>query len=37
VPRKARLDLIYQKNRTICMDLWLIVLTARKVVPRRQG
>lgn len=28
VPRKARLDLIYQRNRTICMDLWLIKKTA---------
>ncbi|NVO25928.1 sugar transferase [Donghicola sp. C2-DW-16] len=27
VPRKARLDLIYQKNRNLCMDLWLIKKT----------
>ncbi|MEY8882335.1 sugar transferase [Donghicola sp. XS_ASV15] len=27
VPRKATLDLIYQENRTICMDLWLLKQT----------
>ncbi|WP_373354671.1 sugar transferase [Pseudoroseicyclus sp. CXY001] len=36
IPRKARLDLIYQKNRTIWMDLWLIGRTA--MTPfRRKG
>ncbi|MGZ9809433.1 sugar transferase [Pseudoroseicyclus sp. H15] len=36
VPRKARLDLIYQKNRTIWMDLWLVGRTA--LTPfRRKG
>lgn len=28
VPRKAALDLIYQRNRSLCMDLWLIKKTA---------
>lgn len=27
VPRKARLDLIYQRNRSICLDLWIILRT----------
>lgn len=27
VPRKAHLDLIYQRRRTICMDIWLMVRT----------
>lgn len=31
IPRKARLDLIYQRNRTICMDLWLMWLTAARI------
>lgn len=30
VPQKARLDLIYQRRRTICLDLWLIWLTAKR-------
>ena len=30
VPRKARLDLIYQRRRTLCSDLRLIALTAAK-------
>jgi len=35
VPRKAALDLIYQKNRSACMDLWLIVWTMAKFIPSR--
>lgn len=35
VPRKARLDLIYQENRTLCFDLWLILQTAKKPFQRR--
>lgn len=27
VPTKAKLDLIYQKKRNICMDMWLIMKT----------
>jgi len=34
VPRKARLDLIYQARRSMCMDLWLILRTAGKVTGR---
>lgn len=30
VPQKARLDLIYQRRRDFCMDLWLIGLTAAR-------
>lgn len=35
IPRKARLDLIYQRRRTICLDLWLIARTGAKLLPRR--
>ena len=35
IPRKARLDLIYQQRRTICMDVVLIGRTAAK--PFRKG
>lgn len=28
VPRKARLDLIWQRRRTLCWDLWLMLQTA---------
>jgi lipopolysaccharide/colanic/teichoic acid biosynthesis glycosyltransferase len=31
IPRKAHLDLIYQKNRNICLDLKLMFLTAESV------
>ncbi len=34
VPRKARLDLIYQKRRNLCFDLWLIGRTAGKLLPK---
>ncbi len=27
VPRKARMDLIYQRNRTVCWDIWLMFRT----------
>lgn len=40
VPRKARLDLIYQRNRNFCMDLSLIWQTAARVLSsslRRKG
>ncbi len=30
VPRKAKLDLIYQRRRTLCMDMWLMVRTVIK-------
>ncbi|RVV96744.1 sugar transferase [Mesobaculum littorinae] len=35
VPQKARLDLIYQENRTLCFDLALMWQTAAGVLRRR--
>jgi lipopolysaccharide/colanic/teichoic acid biosynthesis glycosyltransferase len=35
VPRKARLDLIYQRHRTICLDLALMVETLTRAIRRR--
>lgn len=32
VPRKARLDLLYQRHRNLCLDLWLILRTAGGVL-----
>ncbi|MCG6902013.1 MAG: sugar transferase [Rhodobacter sp.] len=32
IPRKARLDLIYQRNRSIGLDLWLIWVTAARIL-----
>lgn len=37
IPRKARLDLIYQKNRTACLDLWLMWLTAARIFRLPSG
>lgn len=34
IPRKARLDLIYQKHQSVCFDVWLIVQTAAKILRR---
>lgn len=31
IPRKARLDLIYQRNRSVGLDLWLMWVTAARV------
>ncbi len=36
VPRKARLDLIYQRRRTLCLDVALMWQTAAKVMPGRR-
>lgn len=39
VPRKARIDLIYQRNQSLILDIWLIILTAARVfgcVQRRR-
>ncbi len=36
VPRKAALDLIYQRNRTLCMDMALICETAARLLPKRR-
>ncbi|MBV7380721.1 sugar transferase [Maritimibacter dapengensis] len=30
VPRKARLDLIYQRNQSCCMDIWIMLKTVSK-------
>jgi len=35
VPRKAHLDLIYQRHRTLCLDMALMVETLTRVVRRR--
>ena len=35
VPRKARLDLIYQRHRTICFDLALMAETLTRALRRR--
>lgn len=32
VPRKARIDLIYQRHQSLCLDLWLICLTGARVL-----
>ncbi len=37
VPRKARLDLIYRRNRSICYDLWLMWATIFRRTRRRTG
>lgn len=35
VPRKAALDLIYQRHQSLCFDLRLIIGTASRTFPRR--
>lgn len=37
IPRKARLDLIYQARRSICLDLVLMVKTVFKPLRQRRG
>lgn len=37
VPRKARIDLIYQNRRTIWLDLWLMLVTAARVLGYARG
>jgi lipopolysaccharide/colanic/teichoic acid biosynthesis glycosyltransferase len=37
VPRKARLDLIYQRNRSLCLDIKLIAETAAGVLTRHEA
>lgn len=34
IPRKARLDLIYLRHRSLCFDLWLLAQTLRVVLFR---
>lgn len=36
IPRKARLDLIYQRRRSLCFDLVLIARTGAKLLPGRR-
>ena len=36
VPRKARLDLIYQKHRNICFDIQLVMATIANLFRRRR-
>lgn len=36
-PRKARIDLIYQRNQTLILDIWLVLLTAARVFGFAQG
>ena len=36
VPRKARLDLIYQKHRNICFDIQLVIATIANLFRRRR-
>ena len=35
IPRKAALDLIYQRRRTICLDAWILARTVAGVAVRR--
>lgn len=37
VPRKARIDLIYQRNQCLTLDLWLICLTGARVMGYAHG
>ncbi len=34
IPAKARLDLIYQRRRTLCLDLWILARTLHRVAER---
>lgn len=36
VPRKAQLDLIYQRRRTICLDFRLMAQTLRRAIKRNK-
>ena len=35
IAQKARIDLIYQRRQTVALDLWLIALTAARLLPGR--
>jgi lipopolysaccharide/colanic/teichoic acid biosynthesis glycosyltransferase len=37
VPRKARIDLLYQCNQSLIFDVWLVVLTAARVFGFAHG
>jgi lipopolysaccharide/colanic/teichoic acid biosynthesis glycosyltransferase len=32
VPRKARLDLIYQRNQSLCLDIWIYWITTARIL-----
>jgi lipopolysaccharide/colanic/teichoic acid biosynthesis glycosyltransferase len=32
VPRKARLDLIYQRRQSVCLDIWICWITAARIL-----
>ena len=34
VPRKARIDLIYRRNRTVCLDIAILLQTFWAILPR---
>lgn len=36
IPRKARLDMIYQRRRTLCLDIWLMFRTIFRRRPRKR-
>lgn len=37
VPRKARLDLIYQRHQSVGFDLWLVAVTTARVFGQAKG
>lgn len=37
VPRKARLDLIYQKNQSVCLDFWVFWITTARILKLPGG
>ena len=37
VPRKARIDLIYQANRSLRLDIWILLRTLGAVLRRNGG
>ncbi len=37
IPRKARLDLIYQRHRNLCFDLWLMWITVARILRLPAG
>jgi len=36
VPRKARLDLVYQARASLCLDIWIIAKTTQKILRLRR-
>ncbi len=37
IPRKARIDLIYGRNASVGLDLWLVLLTATRTIGIARG